>query len=945
MANINLLKDRLHTLRAALIRLEDPNSTEIAPIYKYYTDFGRDLTYNGVVYQSNVVKEVKTIKFTKQLTAHKTKISFTGLDQEQLSLAIDSSSSFLNKSLRISHVFFDSVTEEPIGEEVILMEGIITGASVDDKRGSGVGSSTIEWECANHFQDFQQVTGRITDDYAHRGMVVENGVWVPSVATKKPEYAFDKGFFHANKSTTFLAQYQTEETKYKLNKKSSWFGLSKSYSMQEYTEVVTKEVDLRFDLSAKFIPVIYGTQKVQGIPIFADTDRNDPSQVWIVYAFCEGEIEGFLDFYLDDAPIICFSEADSGGRVCFGRKEVNGDTINLVAGSPGATSPVSVHGQEYIIDDGQGEVSIRTFHGLANQLASSTMVTKATNGEFYLQGLNNQGPEYWDSSFKLLDTAYVICRYSLSDLEGGRTSIPKLEAELRGKIISTYSAGFEQTQTTTSNNMAWQLLDYIKSPVYGLTLPISQFDIQSFEDVANKFELIDDSYEASWVPYWRYLGWTDSIDSQRTTMQTNMVIQTEDTVFKNIQSMLNQTQCSLNKFGGRYFLKVESDDHAVISIDLDDNSIDDITVKDMTGTKKYNTVSASILDPAKGWATNTITFYDGVYKTEDRGVEKKLNISFPFVTNYYTARSIVDRELKKSRFSRSISFTLPYYYLGSLSPNDNINITYKRFSWINKRFIVDSLDILSNGKIQVTVMEFPPDVFINSGQAQVGDNEGVVHTPATLPVRDLTYTPNTTESIANLNGIVSWLPSLSTDISHYTVFYDGAPQLIIVAKPTTGTQTTRVEYPVVDLPIGSYTFTVKAVNLAGKFSAPTSIQVNVTPTKYLPDVTNFVVNNLEPGHTNRFIQNYVHLQWDSIQSSLPSIIYRLQILDINDTILREIEIADSGTATGTFTYTFTQNIEDYTRTIGSLGANRQLKFKIRAESGGTAASYNWSTIN
>ncbi|AVR76009.1 baseplate hub protein [Aeromonas phage AhSzq-1] len=39
--------------------------------------------------------------------------------------------------------------------------------------------------------------------------------------------------------------------------------------------------------------------------------------------------------------------------------------------------------------------------------------------------------------------------------------------------------------------------------------------------------------------------------------------------------------------------------------------------------------------------------------------EKKLNLAFAGITNYYTARSMAARELKKSRYSRELDNIRP----------------------------------------------------------------------------------------------------------------------------------------------------------------------------------------------------------------------------------------------------------------------------------------------
>lgn len=945
---INQIQNYSKIKRATLIRLEAPTSTEISPVYLYYTDYFRDITFNNIVYKSDIVKSIKNIKFTKELTAHKVKLQFSGLIEEQLGIVLEEAgSSFLNKTLKIAQMFLDPQTEEVLLSEgeIILFEGLITGSSLADKRSGTNNSSTIEWECANHFQDFQQVNGRITDDFTHRGMIVVNGSWAPSVATKRPEYALDKGFLHANKSINILAQYQALENKFKMVKKRSWHGLSSSYSLKEYTELVTREVDIRFDLSAKFLPVVYGVQKVPAIPIFADTELNDPSSVWVVYAVCEGEIEGFYDIYFSDAPIVCLGEEDQDQRICFGSKKTTGSTLNtsLNPSGSGSGAAATTHGEHYVYNDGQGDIHIWTYHGLANQTAAQVLVNKAASLGFKLQNVQNMGAEYWDESFKLLDTAYIICNYKLNGVDGGRTDIPTVDVEVKGKKVRSYSNGLLIESDKTSTNMAWQLLDYLTSYRYGMSIPLSSISLESFEDVANKFNILDTSYQASWVPFWRYVGWDNSGDNNRTIMQTNVVFQTEETIFKNVGSLLDQTKSSLNKFSGKYILQVESNNPSVVSINLDSEAIGDISVKDLTGSSKFNTVTASIADPGRSWQTNSITFYDAAYKAEDRGVEKKLNLSFPYITNYYTARSMVDRELNKSRFSRSVTFTLPYYFIGSVLPNYNIDISYKRYNWINKKFLIEDIDIAYNGNISVTAVEFPDSVFINSGQADIGDTQNPSVDVSVLPVRDLMFTASQAlpDSPANVNGRLTWLPSLSTDISHYTVFWDNAPQLMIVPRPSIGGPSSIVSFDIVNLPIGSYTFTVKAVSTGGSFSSPRSIQVDINPARFLPDVTNFRVVNLESGSTNSFVNNYVQLAWDKIESTNADIKYNLQILNEDDTIVRDISIDGINDS---YLYTFILNKQDFLALNAEIGAFRDMKFKIRATGAGNAVSLNWSVI-
>ncbi|MFP9035659.1 hypothetical protein ACLI2Q_16455, partial [Enterococcus faecalis] len=103
------------------------------------------------------------------------------------------------------------------------------------------------------------------------------------------------------------------------------------------------------------------------------TELNNPNIVYVVYAFAEGEIDGFLDFYIGDSPMICFDETDSDTRTCFGRKKIVGDTMHRLAAGTSTSQP-SVHGQEYKYNDGNGDIRIWTFHGKPDQTAAQVLV-------------------------------------------------------------------------------------------------------------------------------------------------------------------------------------------------------------------------------------------------------------------------------------------------------------------------------------------------------------------------------------------------------------------------------------------------------------------------------------------------------------------------------------------------------------------------------------------
>ena len=197
--------------------------------------------------------------------------------------------SFVNRKVSIYKVFLDP--DNPsifIGNPLILFKGAITTASYkEDSK-----AATATWGIKNHWGDFQQVRGRLTSDDFHRALKPNSlGQLVGNPeATIRPEYAKDKGFVHAEQSINIIGTYMTQETHHVWKRKKGikgWFGRGKNV---EITKDVERETDLRFDLEARYLPVIYGVRRLNGNLVFADTASNDSGEVFIAEALCEGPI-------------------------------------------------------------------------------------------------------------------------------------------------------------------------------------------------------------------------------------------------------------------------------------------------------------------------------------------------------------------------------------------------------------------------------------------------------------------------------------------------------------------------------------------------------------------------------------------------------------------------------------------------------------------------------
>jgi len=270
-------------------------------------------------------------------------------DKATLSLA---SPAFVNREVFIHKIFINPETGDLLGNSSILVfKGIIAGCSISET----ATASNVKWNLTSHWGDWSQVGGRLTTDDTHRAL---DGFGIPDdEMTIKPEYATDLGFIHSETTLSAIANYKTYETKTVIGSKkrggvAGLFGDRKQTST-EIQVAIDNEVDLSIGLQGKYLPVVYGVQRIPGVPIFADTDNNDSKIIYVADAICEGEIHSLYNLYIDGIPLICTDAADAGVRdstngsdkdnsqlQCYGRAD-RGDTLGGVADTTQASSLTS----------------------------------------------------------------------------------------------------------------------------------------------------------------------------------------------------------------------------------------------------------------------------------------------------------------------------------------------------------------------------------------------------------------------------------------------------------------------------------------------------------------------------------------------------------------------------------------------------------------------------
>ena len=180
------------------------------------------------------------------------------------------------------------------------------------------------------------------------------------------------------------------------------------------------------------IPIVYGERLLGGTRVFLETSGTDNQYLYGALVLCEGEINAITEIRIND-DVITFDAGFSHGTTITSDDTKYGDTVK-----------------------------IQPFYGTDPQTASS-LLTPLTN---------------WTSNHKLTRVAYVAFRFTWDNDK--YTGIPKIQAKVQGRKVSTYDVGGNQTTNVYTTNPVWCLLDYLRNARYGKGISVDDIDITSF---------------------------------------------------------------------------------------------------------------------------------------------------------------------------------------------------------------------------------------------------------------------------------------------------------------------------------------------------------------------------------------------------------------------------------------------------------------------------------
>lgn len=258
-------------------------------------------------------------------------------------------------------------------------------------------------------------------------------------------------------------------------------------------------------------------------------------------------------------------------------------------------------------------------------------------------------------------------------------------------------------------------------------------------------------YDCDSIDYWRACGWDEHDQRYVTKYQTNLIIDTANTLYDNINGFLEHFNGILRYTSGKYYLDVEEIEPVIPAGDIRNITQDDIIGKiqlsDEGIRSSYNSLVAAFADPSIKFEARNIGFFNSEYLAIDRNVPKKGNISVPGVTNYYNTRLLAESYLNKSRFGLTVSITLRHSGI-LLLPGTVIELTYSRYSWDNKPFRIESLNIQPDGLVDIVAKEYDESFYLEnriSRSESIGGTGPVTRVVSVGPPSNLIVTSAETE--------------------------------------------------------------------------------------------------------------------------------------------------------------------------------------------------------
>ncbi len=405
--------------------------------------------------------------------------------------------------------------------------------------------------------------------------------------------------------------------------------------------------------------IVYGTAKVSGPLVFAESTGTDKRDLHLVIPLAGHEVEAIDSLF-------------------FNEKEI---TVAQIDGNDLIT------GHEFYND---GSIRIKKQLGAADQAADPDLLADIG---------------VWTGDHRLRGVAYVYLRLTFSRKKF-QTGVPNISAVVRGRKLwdprDTSQDPDDPATHVFSDNWALCVLDYLRAD-FGLDAGLDEIDLQSFIVAANISDELVDSGAGSSPP------------TLQARYSCDGVVDLEDKPIEVMEDLLTAGAGSLSYGQGKYRLFAGAYVTPVLTLGADD-LVRPLEIQTRVERKElFNAVRGTFVDPAQFYQpTDFPPRINATFEAQDGGQQIFRDIALPFTQDAIRAQRIAEILLRKSRQGITLRFPAKLTAL-PLAVFDTVRVTFDGrgadFGWTEKVFRVLAKDFSKRGGIDLTLQEEDPSSY------------------------------------------------------------------------------------------------------------------------------------------------------------------------------------------------------------------------------------------
>ncbi len=365
-------------------------------------------------------------------------------------------------------------------------------------------------------------------------------------------------------------------------------------------------------------------------------------------------------------------------------------------------------GQLYFNDVAESQIDNKRYHverftGSATQNHCATLSTEFSQ---------------WKSTAKLKNVAYAYVRLKQNKDVNWWNGEPSISADIKGlKVFDP-----RDSQTKYSENIALCAYDYLTKADYGKGLTASKINTASFITAANFIEtertytrtIYSTVYDTDFRQWEREPYGTVDETVTENLMSCNISLDPENTIKKNVETLLSGMRAILPETDGQYRIAIEKDDTPVFAF-TSDNLKGAIQCQGGSQSDRYNQVIIRFRNTLTGEDDEAVFPSDDAlhqsWKTADKGKLLLGEFDFDTINNKAEALQMGHVIAYRSRELLGAMFTGTPETL-VVEAGDVVTLDSKILGWIGKPFRVESCDIdLKTGECSFQAIEHQNTIY------------------------------------------------------------------------------------------------------------------------------------------------------------------------------------------------------------------------------------------